>query len=312
MILCVNPNAALDKVLIGERLTPGATMRIEKVLDCIGGKSADAALVLKTLGAEHMLVSFMAGETGRYLESIFNSRGIQNHLVWVAGETRTAYVITERVNHRHTHVTTRGYNVTPADVDIFMEQVCHFAVQASWVIMAGSLPAGSKEIFYASVTEAAHNSGAKVLLDTFGAGLMAALPARPEVVKMNRIEFSETFAVTADSLDQLVFEVRENLLKPYALSDVVITMEEDGILAVSETEAWLACPPKLTPINAAGAGDAASATIAYRLSLGDPWLTALQWAGAVSAAVVLTEGTAEFDYTQAKLLFPRVQVKRLS
>jgi fructose-1-phosphate kinase PfkB-like protein len=185
-------------------------------------------------------------------------------------------------------------------------------VQASWVIMAGSLPAGSKEIFYASVTEAAHNSGAKVLLDTFGAGLMAALPARPEVVKMNRIEFSETFAVTADSLDQLVFEVRENLLKPYALSDVVITMEEDGILAVSETEAWLACPPKLTPINAAGAGDAASATIAYRLSLGDPWLTALQWAGAVSAAVVLTEGTAEFDYTQAKLLFPRVQVKRLS
>lgn len=312
MILCVNANAALDKVLIGEYLLPGGTMRVEKTLDCIGGKAADSALVLHTLGAPHLLVSFMAGEIGRSLESLLNSRGIQNHLVWVAGETRIAYVIAERSNHRHTHVTTYGYAVGPADIDSFLEQISRFAAMASWVIMAGSLPPGMTDDFYARVIETAHGAGAKTLIDSCGTALRAALPARPDVVKLNRDEFIKTLAVKADSLDQLAALAREKMLEPYALSDVVITLEADGILAVSHSEVWRVCPPKLTAINAAGAGDAASAALAYRLSLGDPWPIALRWAGAASAAAVLTEGTAECDYVEIEKLFPCVQVTRLS
>ena len=64
-------------------------------------------------------------------------------------------------------------------------------------------------------------------------------------------------------------------------------------------------------VNAAGAGDAVSAAIVYRITQGDDWTQALTWAAAVSAAVVLTEGTAECSMTDIQNLYPKVWVKKL-
>jgi fructose-1-phosphate kinase PfkB-like protein len=48
--------------------------------------------------------------------------------------------------------------------------------------------------------------------------------------------------------------------------------------------------------------------LAWRFSEGDRWQEALKWAGAVSAAVVLTQGTAECRMEDVKDLLKQVKV----
>jgi 1-phosphofructokinase family hexose kinase len=311
MILSINANAAVDRVMFIKRFMPGQVMRPDVSLDCVGGKGADSALVLSVMGAPHLLISFMAGENGRQLEKLYRKFGICSELLWVEGETRFSHVIVETDhNNLHSHITTRGYSVSKADCSCFLDCVAERVSAQDWVLCAGSLPEGAPVSFYQQIIQIAHQKGGKALIDCFGKPFTQALASRPEVVKLNRSEFAVTFGYAPDGTLELARAARQVLLD-YSLSAMVITLAEEGMLVITQTEAYIAHGLKQTEVNAAGAGDAASAAIAYRLSQGDDWISALQWAGAAGAAVVLTQGTAECFFEDIVRFRPQVQVDTL-
>jgi 1-phosphofructokinase family hexose kinase len=310
MIVCVNANAAIDRVMFIDRFLPGQTMRPEIVLDCVGGKGADSALVLSVLGAPHRLITFGAGESGLALESLYRKFGIRYDLVWVEGETRTAHVIVETDLNRHSHITTRGYQVTSQDCCRFSDRLSDQVSAGDWVIIAGSLPEGAPESFYHEITSIVHARGGKVLIDCTGKPLEQALLSGPDVVKLNQLEFHETFGTSSTNLIDLEKNTRQ-ALHAHNLNSIVITLGDEGILAVTQAESYFAYAPKVTEVNAAGAGDAASAAIAFRLAQGDDWTSALQWACACGAAVVLTQGTAECSLENIVGFLAQVSIKHL-
>jgi 1-phosphofructokinase family hexose kinase len=276
----------------------------------VGGKGADSALVLSVLGAPHLLVSFMAGESGRQLERMYRKYGICYELIWVEGETRTSHVIVETDINRHAHITTRGYSVRAEDCTRFLDCLAARLTSQDWVLIAGSLPEGAPDTFYRQVIEIAHQKGAKALIDCTGKPQAQALASRPEVVKMNQSEFMATFGKSPSGLMELAKAAKQVLLE-HNLNALVITLSEEGILAITCDDSYFAHGLKLKEVNAAGAGDAASAAIAYRLSQGDDWPAALRWAGAAGAAVVLTAGTAECFLDDILKFIPQVDVERL-
>jgi 1-phosphofructokinase len=321
VILTINTHAALDRVIFIERFEAGTVMRASRSLDCVGGKGLDAAVVLSALGAPHLALSFIAGKTGELLVQALERYGVHHELLWVAGDTRTAHVIVESTRHRHSHVMTPGYQVSEADCAEFLLRVAAFAPQAEWLILGGSLPPGAPPDFYAQVIEAGTTGGARTLIGCPGEPLVRALAARPDIVKMNRDEFHQTFAIDCPNLAELAGPARE-LMQNYAgdidptnggdtIANLVITGGVDGILAITTQGTYLASGPRLEAVNAAGAGDAVSAGLAYRLSLGDTWEEALRWAIAASAAVVLTEGTAQCYLEDIQRLYPLAVVNCL-
>jgi fructose-1-phosphate kinase PfkB-like protein len=96
------------------------------------------------------------------------------------------------------------------------------------------------------------------------------------------------------------------------LPALVLTCGPDGILAVTKEGAWLAASPVQQEVNAAGAGDAVSGALPYRLSLGDPWPEALRWAAAISAAAVLTPGTADCRLEDVERILEETTVRQLA
>ena len=310
MILTVNANAALDRVIYIGEFKPTTVMRSEKVLDCVGGKGLDTSVVLQHLGVPNIALSFMAGRTGEYLTEILDRYSMQHDLVWVDGDTRIAHVIVEMDHLRHSHVITRGYHVAQTQIDQFLARFRERAKVASWVVVAGSLPRGLKDDFYSQITEVARQAGAQTLIDCPGEPVLQALPARPAVVKMNRTEFASTFGARPDTLEKLAKAARDTLAENN-LEALVITCGRDGILAVTPQEAYLASSPPQKEVNAAGAGDAVSAALAWRFSLNATWPQALQWAAAASAAVVLTEGTADCDFADVKRIYEQVTVNEV-
>jgi fructose-1-phosphate kinase PfkB-like protein len=211
--------------------------------------------------------------------------------------------------HRDSHITTNtGYTLNPADVARGLERVHAHLPQASWLTMSGSLPPGAPEDLYAQLVNMATAAGVSSLVDGYGAPARAAAAARPTILKMNRSELAQTFGLRAISLDALVRQT-ELLRRDLGVANIVITGGGEGILALTGEGAYLAKGPAQPAVNAAGAGDAVSGTLAWRLSAGDTWPNALRWAAAAGAATVLTARTAECHRADADRILPLTSVE---
>lgn len=309
MILAMNANAAVDRVIFIDQFWPGETMRTNREVVSVGGKGLDIAQVLAALGAPVQALTFIAGENGRLLERLLSQRGIPVRFVWVEGETRVAYVIVETKVNRHSHITLVGYEVTAAECQHYLENVARLAAGASWALMAGSLPGGAPTDFYRQVIDLLHDNGVKALIDCAGPACRSALSASPDILKMNLSEFGETFGTVPRS--QAEWQAAyARFGDEYRIDSMVITMGADGILALTPEGTFRAKGPLLKEVNAAGSGDAVSAALVYYLSTGGGWPEALRRSIAVSGAVVLTEGTADFRPEDVDWLLPKAQVNR--
>jgi len=300
MILAINPNPAIDHVLFIDSLNKRGMIRSGRALDCIGGKGADSALVLARLGAPHCLVSFIAGRYGQMLEDLYKAYQINYELIWVAGETRVVTVIIEQTKNRMTQISKQGFSISESDCVHLWNSLKQKVGKNDWVLAAGSLPAGASGGFYRNVCEIAHQQGSKVMLDCSGEALKNSLCAQPDIIKLNHAEYCQTLEPKSQTLSGL-WNSANLILNRYDIGAIVITLGEDGILLVRKDGSWLGRGPVLKPVNPAGAGDAASAALLYRLSKHDSWQDALRWSCAVSAASVLTEATA--DCTQEDIDF---------
>ncbi len=306
MILTVTPNAALDRLIFVDEFRPGTRMRCEKVIHSVGGKGLDASVALRTFEVDTVGLSFVAGSTGQQLVRLLEGYGIQPDMVWVEGETRTVHVVIETRRYRHSHLITGTLPITEEAAAAMLERYQNHLAEAAWVIAAGTLAPGWPLSFYHRLTELAHAANVPILIDSSGPALVNAIPAKPAILKMNRTEFAETFNVPAKTRADLerygqALREREKLLA------LVITCGEEGILGLTATGSYLAVSPVQPAVNAAGAGDTASAMLAWRLSVGDSWLEALRWAAAASAASVLTEGTADSRREDVERILPQVR-----
>jgi fructose-1-phosphate kinase PfkB-like protein len=147
------------------------------------------------------------------------------------------------------------------------------------------------------------------LIDSRAAYITPTLACPPDILKQNWDEFNCTFGIETKTLDEIQRAARQ-VQERYSLPALVVTCGADGMLAVRPRTTYRVLVPPQAAINAAGAGDAASAGLAWRLSEGDSWEAALKWCGAVSAAAVLTEATGEVSRADVERIYPLVEVKK--
>jgi 1-phosphofructokinase family hexose kinase len=310
MILTVTPNSALDRVIHIEAFQPETTMRSVRVVTSVGGKGLDASVVLRALGAKTVGISFVAGVPGAQLANLLERYGIGTELIWVQGETRIAHVIVETAHGRHSHIMTGQLQVTAEHWQELLDRYQKRLAVAEWVIAGGSLPQDVPVSCYRTLVETAHASHTPILIDCAGPPAREALQARPTILKMNRHEYGETFGVGDLSVADLKSHA-EMLAARTGLNAIVLTCGKDGILALTPQGAYLTTAPPQQQVNAAGAGDAVSAALAWRLVQGDSWPEALRWAVSAGAAVVLTEGTADCNIADIQRILPDTRVHSL-
>lgn len=310
MFLTITPNSALDRVLFIDEFRAQTVMRTPQAVDSVGGKGFDTSVVFRALNEETMALGFVAGKVGRELVDLLDGYGIQHDLIWVAGDTRIAHVIVEKRLNRHSHIISGQLGLIHQDAEKLVESVKTHLPRAHWIICAGSIPGELPQTLYAEIIGMAHEAGKSSLVDSHGPSLFEAAQARPTILKMNREEMEATFNLGGESIAELA-EAARSLQKRLALTSVVVTCGEEGILALNQGDAWYAAAPVQHAINAAGAGDAVSAAIVQQLAAGESWPHALRWAAATSAAVVLTPGTADCHLEDIWKIFPDVRIQSL-
>jgi 1-phosphofructokinase family hexose kinase len=311
MILTVTLNTALDRVLFIDEWQSGLPMRTAKNVTSVGGKGLDSSVVLRHLGVETVGLYFVAGKTGIELIDLVEKYGIIPEPVWVDGETRLAHVVVEQRHHRHSHIIAGLLSITPFHCEQLLEKFTEKVIGAGYVILASSIPPGIPADFYCRMTEIAHLAGVPILIDSWDDGITGALPAAPDILKMNWNEFECTFQQRVDTIEALV-ECAKRVFHEKEMNALLVTCAENGILAFTPQGAFHALAPRQQAINAAGVGDAASSGLVWRLSLGESWAESLRWSVATSAATVLTEGTANCRMEDILKILPETNLKSLA
>ena len=100
-----------------------------------------------------------------------------------------------------------------------------------------------------------------LVVDTSGAALEAALPAKPKVVKINDEELAELTGRSVESAEEAV-----NLLKEYAeIPYFIVTMGEKGVVARLQDDIFQLTFPKIQVKNPIASGDFFLGSLCYSL-----------------------------------------------
>ncbi|MET0974812.1 MAG: hexose kinase [Leifsonia sp.] len=286
MIVTVTPNPALDLTWSVPRVDHGATHRVAAGSVRAGGKGLNVARVLHGQRIGVLAVSTAGGDTGIEFAAELAASGVPHRLIGVAAPTRRSIAIHDDERDETSVFNEFGASPTGREWDAVLDATATATAQASCLVIAGSLPPGSPDDLVSQLVGLARTAGIPSIVDTSGAGLIAAAEAGASVVKPNR---DELVAATGEAD---VHTAAMALLDAGARA-VLLSLGPDGLVLLRgdapSRSLWARLPQAIAG-NATGAGDAAVAATAAALTgsdLVDTGHRLLRMATAWSAAAVL-------------------------
>jgi tagatose 6-phosphate kinase len=235
-----------------------------------------------------MTSGIAGGHAGRWIVEGLAAEGLDPHFSYAAAESRTTYVTVDD-DGAAVLVYERPAPATAAEFDDFLRLLEEDLLpRCGRAIVAGSVPTGIGPDGYAAIVAACRRAGRPLLVDASGAGLVAAVDAAPDVVKVGRIEVVESGLSSgeASSLQAAVALVERGARL------AVVTDGARQVAAADAERAWRATVPRVDAVNAVGSGDAFDAGVSLALLDGEPIEVALARGVAAGSAnaLALTAG----------------------
>lgn len=312
MILTVTLNAAIDRTVAVPNFRLGRRHRAVESRTVAGGKGVNVARALKLLGRPVIATGLAGGPTGTRILERLAEESILNDFTRIHGNSRTNLAVIDPTSNEQTEINERGPEVTPEEVDRFIEKLLYLAQGASVCVLAGSTPPGSDPDVYARLINELHQLGVFCLLDTDGEQMRSALRAGPDVVAPNAVEAEEAVGHEFNDDDDRVLGLAG--LIEMGARDAIITMPSGCVAIVGtgqERKRYEVTIEPLEPISRVGSGDAFLAGyVAARYERGTP-AECLAYGVACGAESTQHFGAGTVDAREVERLLPRVEVREL-
>lgn len=304
VLLCITPCPAIDRTARVERIAHDTVLRPLELHALPGGKGVNAARAARALGGRIITTGMAGGHTGRWLVESLASEGLEPHWSYASAETRTAYVVVDDagdsilVYERPTVATSDEY---ASFLRLLEQQLLPVSRRA---VVAGSVPGGLEPDSHGAIVEVCRAAGVPLLVDASGSGLVAALAARPDIVKIGLVEAVETGVAPGNAT---AAEAAQALVANGARLGV-ITDGAREVAAADEATLWRLTVPRVTVVNPVGSGDCFNAAMSLALLDGADVTTALVKGVAAGTANALTISAASLDPSVAAAMEDQVEV----
>ena len=263
VILTVTPNPALDLTWHVDALTPGATHRAPTGAGRAGGKGLNVARVLHAQGHEVLALATVGGPNGAEFASELQASGIPHRLIPVDAPTRRSLAIVDDARGETTVVNELGAALAPAEAASSPRPQLDSAARPGRSRSREACRRASGRSSSVQLVAELVGAGIPVVVDTSGAGLLAAARAGASALKPNHEELEDRHRSRPTRSWG-----RASLLALGARL-VVVSLGRDGLLVVDRADAPLhARLPRALHGNPTGAGDAAVAAITAALATG--------------------------------------------
>jgi 6-phosphofructokinase 2 len=301
----VTLNPALDVATEVERFEAGVKLRCGPARREPGGGGVNVARAIGRLGGEALALHAAGGPTGAIVAGLLDDEGVPQRPLRIAGTTRENLTVLERSTGDRLRFVLPGPALSDDEWQACLDAAAATAA-GPYVVASGSLPPGVPDDWWARLARALAPTGARLLLDTSGPALRAALEEGVYLVKPNFRELDELGGggpLSDDERGRLAARV----VRDGGAEVVVVTLGPRGALVVSRTvRTHIAAPPVERPDSPVGAGDNFMAALALALTRGRSLEDACALGVAAAAAAMLTPGTEPCRRPDVEAMYRRI------
>jgi 1-phosphofructokinase/tagatose 6-phosphate kinase len=264
------------------------------------------------MGVPVVATGLAGGRTGTRIIEELTGEAILNDFVRIAGESRTSTAVVDPTGGTYTEINEWGPHVEPDELQTLIDKLHYLANGADFVVVAGSLPRGVDQGFYAELVRELTRRQVPTVLDTEAEPLRYGLEAEPYLVSPNQREAEAL--VGQEFYEQQDFALALEHIAELGARNVLITNESGCFARLREgrkTRRYRATAPVIDAVSSVGSGDVLLAAYIAARAAGRPAEEALSEAVAAGAASTLEVGAGRFDPKEAARLRPDVEVGEL-
>ncbi|MGO1950736.1 MAG: 1-phosphofructokinase family hexose kinase [Mycobacteriaceae bacterium] len=286
MIITVTPNPSIDRSQhLPGPLDVGGVNRVVSGTDQAGGKGVNVATVVHNAG-EDVLAIAPADASSDFADLVragdIPARFVGGAAVRVNLTITDPDGVTTKINSPGDTAAT-GRDLSDAVARTLADVTAQKIPGPHWLVLAGSLPPGFPDDWYARTTATAHELGFRVAVDTSDAALAALVDlsdrnpaAAPDLVKPNSHELAQIVGGNGDAMEDAaadgdlaaVVDAATALLSRGfgaalvslgAAGALLVARDDggadDGTSAGNAPDAWFCPSPSVTAVSTVGAGD---------------------------------------------------------
>jgi 6-phosphofructokinase 2 len=301
-IVTITPNPAVDLSTSVDRIVPIYKLRGTSQRRDPGGGGINVARVIKRLGGNVSAIYPVGGATGALLRKLLDNEGVTSQTFAIAEETREDFFVSELSTGQPYRFILPGPRLSGSEWQECLKLLSQIEPFPRFVVASGSLPAGVPDDFYAMVARIAKQRDARMILDTSGRALAAAVTEGVNLIKPNLREMRELTGREPTDASQWEAAAK-TLVRSGKVAIVALTMGHLGAVLVTRDRILRADPIPIRAVSAVGAGDSFLGALIWQLASGCDLEDSFRHAVAAGAAALLNPGT--------ELCMP-VDVKRLA
>lgn len=306
-IVTLTINPAVDISTEADRIEPTSKLRCDSPRYDAGGGGINVARVVHRLDGTCRALYPAGGNLGDLLRHLLDKEGVASIAVPVAIETRISFSALDRASRQQYRFVLPGLALAESEWQACLDELAALRPAPAWVVASGSLPPGVPTDFFARVARVAMTLGARLVLDTSGPALAAALGSGVYLMKPNLRELAEltqqALRSEADWREAAAALVRQGKAQAIAL-----TLGHQGGLLATQNACLRAPVLDVEVVSAIGAGDSFLAAMVWRLEAGDSMESAFRWGMAAGTAALITPATELCRKADVERLHRQVQL----
>lgn len=290
-ILTLTMNPALDKSARIENVVAERKLRCSAPSFHPGGGGINVSRAIAYLGGQSMAVYLAGGPFGQMLRSLLEEEDVAHHPLEISGLTRESFTVLEEATGQQYRFSVPGPQVKREEWQQCLEALANADPVPDFVVASGSLPPGAPGDFYARVRKITQESGARLIVDSYGDALREAVDEGLFLVKPNMRELGMLAGHEIESEIDQEKEARQ-LVEEGRVEAVLISLGAAGALLVTRELCQRIRAPTVAIQSKVGAGDSMVGGLVLSLARGRSLLEAARFAVAAGAAAVMTPGTS--------------------
>jgi 6-phosphofructokinase 2 len=304
-IVTLTVNPAVDKSSRLERVVPDRKLRCEKPRFEPGGGGLNVSRAVKKLGGESTTVYTVGGPPGDLLRHLLEKESLECRAVEIAEWTRQNLMVYESASGNQFRFGMPGPQLAESEWQHCLDVVAGLDPVPEYLVASGSLPPGVPTDFYARVAQICSQNTVRLIVDTSGAPLAAALEAGVYLVKPNMNELAD-IAGCEISDESHQEECTREVISRGRSEAVMLTLGSAGALLAWENGLQRLRAPSVNIQSKVGAGDSTVAGLVLALTRGMDLPEAARFGIAAGAAAVMTPGSELCRREDAERLYRKI------
>ncbi len=289
-ILTLTLNPALDIASSTERVLPTHKLRCGNEQEHPGGGGVNVARVVHRLGGDCAAVFTAGGFTGELLCRLLDEEGVIGLPVEIAGETRESFSVRETSTGQQFRFVLAGPQLSQFEWQRCLDRVFTPGMEPRYVVASGSLPPGVPDDFYVRLLRLLKPQDVKLVLDSSGPALAAALEEGVYMVKPSLRELRELFRQPLETKAQWLAAATQLVTQGKA-QIVVLSLGSGGAWLISAEGKCFAPALHVPVLGSIGAGDSFVGAMVWALARGLQLRDAFRYGVAAGSAALLSAGT---------------------